>query len=173
MWTPDGQRIVYSFQEKGGALNLWWIRADGAGNAQRHTESKNPQEARSWRPDGKVLAFLQLKPDTNWGIMTLPIEGNEKSDWKLGEPKPFVSSDFRELEPTFSPDGRWLAYVSNAGRTPSKQMIVRQRISAELQYKTCVTLDQVDGIAHSWVAKHETISFRLPSVWHVFGQSLA
>jgi Tol biopolymer transport system component len=113
VWTPDGQRIVYSSQEKGGALNLWWIRADGAGNAQRLTESKNPQQARSWRPDGKVLAFRQLKPDTNWGIMTLPIEGNEKSGWKLGEPKPFVSSDFRELEPTFSPDGRWLAYVSN------------------------------------------------------------
>ena len=41
VWTPDGQRIAYSSQEKGGAINLWWIRADGAGDAQRLTESKN------------------------------------------------------------------------------------------------------------------------------------
>jgi len=45
--------------------------------------------------------------------MTLPIEGDEKSGWKAGEPRPFVDSPFAELEPTFSPDGRWLAYMSN------------------------------------------------------------
>jgi serine/threonine-protein kinase len=113
VWTPDGQRITYSSREKGGIDNLWWIRADGAGDSQRLAESKNIQYASSWRPDGKVLAFMQLKPGTNWDIMTLPIEGNEKSGWKPGEPKPFVNSAFSELEPAFSPDGRWLAYMSN------------------------------------------------------------
>jgi Tol biopolymer transport system component len=113
VWTPDGQRIVYSSQEKGGAPNLWWIRADGAGNAQRLAETKGTQYAGSWRPDGKVLAFAQLSPGTSYDIMTLPIEGNEKSGWKPGEPKPFVNSAFSENEPAFSPDGRWLAYASN------------------------------------------------------------
>ena len=112
-WTPDGQRITYSAREKGEALNLWWIRADGAGDAQRLTESKNPQYARSWRPDGKVLAFTQTNPGTGNDVMTLPIEGNEKSGWKPGEPKPFVNSAFSEETPAFSPDGRWLAYESN------------------------------------------------------------
>jgi Tol biopolymer transport system component len=112
-WTPDGQRIVYSSHEKGGAFNLWWIRADGAGDAQRLAESKSPQFAGSWRPDGKVLAFTQQKPDTSFDIMTLSIEGNEKSGWRPGEPKPFVNSAFIEVEPAFSPDGRWIAYVSN------------------------------------------------------------
>ena len=113
VWTPDGQRIVYSSLEKGGSPNLWWIRADGAGDAQRLTESKNPQFTGSWRPDGKVLAFWQLNPGTNYDIMTLPIEGDEKSGWKPGEPKPFVNSAFIEAVPAFSPDGRWLAYASN------------------------------------------------------------
>jgi Tol biopolymer transport system component len=113
VWTPDGQRIVYSSRETGGALNLWWIRADGAEAAQRLTESKNPQYARSWRPDGKFLAFHELNPSTNFDVMTLPIEGNEKSGWKPGEPKPFVNSAFIEVEPAFSPDGRWIAYGSN------------------------------------------------------------
>jgi len=113
VWTPDGQRIVYSSQEKGGALNLWWIRADGAGDAQRLAESKSQQYATSWRPDGKVLAFSQLNPGTSYDIMTLSIEGDEKSGWKPGEPKPFVNSPFAEAEPAFSPNGRWLAYHSN------------------------------------------------------------
>jgi Tol biopolymer transport system component len=113
VWTPDGQRIVYSSREKGGAFNLWWIRADGGGNEQRLTESKGAQAPGSWRPDGKVLAFTQLNPGTDLDIMTLPIEGNEKSGWKPGEPKPFLNSSSTELNPAFSADGRWLAYTSN------------------------------------------------------------
>jgi len=112
VWTPDGKRIVYSSVEKGGAPNLWWIRVDGPGNAQRLAESRNVQLAGSWQPDGKVLAFFQQNPGTNWDIMILPIEGDEKSGWKPGEPKPFVNSVFDEQEPAFSPDGRWLAYES-------------------------------------------------------------
>ncbi len=113
VWTPDGQRITYSLKEKGGPLNLYWKRADGAGDAQRLTESKNDQSPTSWRPDGKVLAFHQLNPDTSWDIMTLTMEGDEKSGWKPGEPKPFLNTPFGELAPAFSPDGRWLAYMSN------------------------------------------------------------
>ena len=63
VWTPDGQRIVYSSQEKGGAYNLWWIRADGAGDAQRLAESKNRNTqapggpmARSWRSPNSTPA---------------------------------------------------------------------------------------------------------------------
>ncbi len=111
--SPDGQRITYSSQEKGGPLNLYWKRADGAGDAQRLTESKNSQYAPSWRPDGKVLAFHELNPDTVYDILTLSVEGNEKSGWKPGEPKPFLNTPFMERDPAFSPSGRWLAYQSN------------------------------------------------------------
>jgi serine/threonine-protein kinase len=113
IWTPDGQRITYSSRENGEAYGLWWIRADGAGDAQRLAAWKNPQFPTSWRPDGKVLAFSQLNPDTSLDIMTLSVEGNEKSGWKPAELKPFLNSRFSEGYPTFSPDGRWLAYRSD------------------------------------------------------------
>jgi serine/threonine-protein kinase len=112
-WTPDGQRIVYPSEEKAGTYNIWWKRADGAGDAQRLTENKSVQVVPSWRPDGKVLAFQQSNPGTGWDIMTLTMEGNEKEGWKPGEPKTFLKSSFDEMHPAFSPDGRWLAYTSN------------------------------------------------------------
>ena len=45
VWTPDGQGITYVTQEKGGAYNLYWKRADGAGDAQRLSENKNDQKS--------------------------------------------------------------------------------------------------------------------------------
>ena len=113
VWTPDGQRITYSSFEKSGEFSLYWKQADGAGDALRLTESKNEKYAQSWRPDGKVLAFYQLNPGSSWDILTLAVEGNEKSGWKPGESKPFLNSPFGEMTPVFSPDGRWLAYQSD------------------------------------------------------------
>ena len=113
VWTPDGQRITYASQEKAGTFNLYWKRADGAGDAQRLTENKNSQRPYSWRADGKFLAFTQMNPDTASDIMILPFEGDEKSGRKPGEPKVFLNSPYDETSPAFSPDGRWLAYASN------------------------------------------------------------
>ena len=113
VWTPDGQGITYVTQEKGGAYNLYWKRADGAGDAQRLSENKNDQYHSSWRPDGKFLAFTQSNPETRSDIMILPIEGNEKSGWMPREPKVFLNSTYEVTSPVFSPDGRWLAYASN------------------------------------------------------------
>jgi serine/threonine-protein kinase len=118
LWTPDGQRIVYSSRGSGGASNLWWIRADGAGNPQRLTESTRTEWPRSWHPDGKVLAFRQSNPGTNVDILTLAMEGDEKSGWKPGEPKPFVNSAALEDVAVFSPDGRWLAHISYESGMP-------------------------------------------------------
>ena len=65
-----------------------------------------PAAPASWSPDGQVLAFVQSTTDS-LDISVLRLEG---------EPRPFIPSPFEEQFPTFSPDGRWLAYISNPVR---------------------------------------------------------
>ena len=117
VWTPDSRRIVFSSQRDGG-FNLYWQRADGTDDAQRLTRSKNNQYPASWHPTGKLLAYSEMRPETNWDLMILPIEGDEASGWKPGEPRVLLSTGFVEGEPMFSPDGRWLAYISEKTGRP-------------------------------------------------------
>ena len=113
VWTPDGQRLVYSASRSGTAQNLYWQRADGSGEATRLTTSPNVQLPGSWHPSGRVLAFEENRPQTGTDLMILPVEGDEASGWKPGTPTVFLNGRFTEQQPRFSPDGRWLAYESN------------------------------------------------------------
>jgi Tol biopolymer transport system component len=112
VWSPDGEHIVFS-SNRGGVDNLYWMRADGAGEAVRLTESKNIQVAQSFSPDGKRLAFAEIDPHTGYDIWTLPVGEVESDHPKPGKAEPFLVTPFSEQGPTISPDGRWLAYQSN------------------------------------------------------------
>ena len=52
------------------------------------------------------LAFWETDPATSQDIWLLPFSGDRK-------PQVFLKTPFAEYNPRFSPDGRWLAYVSN------------------------------------------------------------
>jgi hypothetical protein len=45
--------------------------------------------------------------------MILPMDGNDATGWKPGTARTFLSTPFSDSSGMFSPDGRWLAYISN------------------------------------------------------------
>jgi Tol biopolymer transport system component len=105
-WTPDGKRIAFGSFREGSPRNLVWQLADGSGAADRLARAKPASQApTSWSPDGQLLAFEETNPTTRWDIWVLRIS-DRKAD-------PFLNTQFNEGAPRFSPDGHWLAYVSD------------------------------------------------------------
>jgi serine/threonine-protein kinase len=100
-WTPDGARVsFYSIDE------LYSRAADASTESERLTEeAKRGRYPISWSPDGTTLAFAETQPAGERDIFMLPVGG---------EPQPFLSTSFNESSPMFSPNGRFIAYVSDA-----------------------------------------------------------
>ena len=102
-WTPDGKRLVFNWL-RSGQYNLFWQSADGSSPMEQLTTSDYTQIPGSFSPDGATLAFVELHPDTIWDIYLL--------DMRTRRVTPLLISKTNEINPEFSPDGRWLAYYS-------------------------------------------------------------
>ncbi len=104
-WTRDGRYIVYSIMGSG----LQWVRADGAGRPQV-LQMGTIQIPTAFSRDGSRLAYFQA--DGNPQVWSVPIEVGS-SGLKAGKPERFLTSKSNDEDGSFSPDGRWLAYVSD------------------------------------------------------------
>jgi Tol biopolymer transport system component len=122
VWTPDGKHIVFQSQSPG-AKSMRWIRADGAGESQLLLESEGDLRPYSFSPDGKRLAFAEMSVDSGYDLWTLPLDMSDPEHPKPGKPELFLRTPFNELEPAFSPDGRWIAYTSSG--SGSNEVYVR------------------------------------------------
>ena len=105
VWHPNGQMIVF-----GGAGGFSWTRADGSSQPQRLTESQRIDVPTSVSPDGKAVAFTRFGADQE--IWTVPVE-ESAGGLKAQTPQLYVKAQAIATDAKFSPDGRWIAYVSD------------------------------------------------------------
>ena len=158
VWTADGQRIAFgSASGKDAVTNLYWKRADGTGEPQRLTESPHSQVPVSFHPSGRYLAFNERKPDTSVDIMILTLEGDEKTGWKAGRPTAFFPTPANENGPAFSPDGRWLAYLSTESGMP--EIYVRPFPGVEGKWK----ISSAGGFFPIWSRARRELFYLEPS----------
>ena len=117
VWTRDGQRVVFSSARgRVGVLgNLFWKAADGTGSVERLTTSDYSQIPQSWSLDGRTLVFEQQ--NDNLGVLggsdlyLLSMDGERIAN-------PLFQTEFREVRPAISPNGRWIVYRSNESGRP-------------------------------------------------------
>jgi Tol biopolymer transport system component len=105
VWSPDGGRIVFA-SDRSGASNLYQKSSSGAGSEELLLGSDTSKYVTDWSPDGRFIAYEKQDPRTGLDLWLLPLFGDRK-------PIPFLQTEFNEGQGQFSPDGRWMAYVSD------------------------------------------------------------
>jgi len=107
LWAPDGTRIAFSSTVGGPEENVYLISADGSGTPDRLVTCDCPSHAASWTPDGRAIIAVEWNDtNTNYDIMLVDVAGTHHK-------MPLLHGKADEQYPDLSPDGRWLAYVSN------------------------------------------------------------
>jgi serine/threonine-protein kinase len=107
VWSPDGRRITFA-SNRTGTMDIYERSADGTGAEVRLYGSSEPVRPMSWSPDGKILAFVKESQSTGDDIWLLSFSGEGQVS-----AREFVTTTFHERQPVFSPDGLWIAYISD------------------------------------------------------------
>jgi len=108
LWSPDGKRIAYSTGEPTSGRVM--IESTDGGSEETLLEMPGSVWARSWSPDGAFL-FLEFLIRPKSGGVQRSIAALAIKDHKQISLAP--DDRFERRSPAISPDGRWLAYVSN------------------------------------------------------------
>ncbi len=107
-WSPDGTRIVFSSNRDGGGYDLYQKPANGASDEEVLFKSSEDTFASSWSRDGRFLLYSVLSAKMKYSVGVLPM-GTDRKPVGI----PFLVTEFNEQLARFSPDGRWVAYVSD------------------------------------------------------------
>ena len=102
-WSADGTRIIFSKTENKVGLDLYSTPADGSGQLQLLLAGEHRQWATSTSLNGAISTYEQ-NPATLRDMWTITSDGKRS---------PFLTTPYQERGGRYSPDGRWLAYVSN------------------------------------------------------------
>src|SRR5437773_7230640 len=109
-WSPDGRTLAFD-SARDSVANLY-ARTIGVTGADKLLFKSEAAKALSdWSRDGKYLAYV-----SNNDVWALPLPGDPtSSEFKAAELKPIqvTKTSFVERLPRISPDGRWIAYMSN------------------------------------------------------------
>ena len=108
VWAPDGQRIAY---------------VSYPGDQRGYHLAARPATGGVEERLGPTDRVVGPTTEIAWSALGAVVFADRGDLWSLSlspgsQPAPFAPSRFTESSPTFSPDGRWLAYVSDeSGRT--------------------------------------------------------
>jgi Tol biopolymer transport system component/predicted Ser/Thr protein kinase len=101
LWSPDGSHIAFSSARKPNVRDIFWKASGGGGAEEPLLEDAVDKAVEAWSADGKLLFYNVASRD----IYAVPVSGDRK-------PYPVLKASFVQGKASLSPDGHWLAYVS-------------------------------------------------------------
>jgi len=109
-WSPDSRSLTFSSTRAGNSTaewnyDLWTKRADGSGVAELVLDREDSVLEALYSPDGRWLIFREGIFASGFTDIYARLEDSVAV--------PLVATDFMEYSPALSPNGQWLAYVSN------------------------------------------------------------
>lgn len=105
-WLTSGRGLLF-----GGVAAMGWVHVDGPGDTVS-LMSHTAQTPWSIDPSGRRLAYYERNSNTGFDLWTAAISETGDSV-NVASPQPFLRTPAFEVYPSFSPDGRWVAYASN------------------------------------------------------------
>ena len=137
VWAPDGKSVFFS-KGRGEPPQIHRKIVTDPGNGELVLTQEGSHFPLDVSPDGQYLLYLTKNPTGVVGndLWILPLAGAPK-------PMALTATDYDETQGVFSPDGRWVAYVSTeAGREdvyvqpflpvePARGRAQRERVSPD------------------------------------------
>jgi len=155
IWAPDGKRFVYD-STPSGISDIYQSAVDGDGRNEILLQSKFSKIPMSWSADGRFFMYLTFTPETKADLWVVPMEQG-----KAGTPFPFAASAAAESNAHFSPDGRWVVYVSDETGTP--EIYVRSFGPPGASGGTKIRLSTAGGTHPRWPGNGKELFYSAPN----------
>ena len=111
VWSPQGDRVV--FARARGAPPMLYQRMTSGGGEELLLKTTTNSQPTDWSRDGQFVIYANLNPKSQWDLWFLPMLRAQADR----SPVAFLQTEFNEHLGRLSPDGRWLAYVSDESGT--------------------------------------------------------
>jgi serine/threonine-protein kinase len=113
VWSPSGEELAYTATREGNNCDVFLRQADGGGEERALVSTPVCEWVTDWSRDGKHILYEKIMSQPERDLWYL--ERKEDGSW---EPHPFLQEVFWERAGKFSPNGKYVAYLSNESGMP-------------------------------------------------------